>query len=356
VSKRKAVAQTVRNAWDVSWLGGGVDDSRPTPSVVVHDQPHALLRQFAPSAAQTGKPVLLVTPLAVPARCWDLTPEQSMVAHLSGFDDGQPGRPTYVISYGAIRFADRKMGYEDWIAGIIPEAIEVISERHDGADVHLAGWSLGGQISLMTAAYDPDLPIASITCLGSPIDYALSPTVAPILWLDRKVGTKAMTAATAAMGGVPAPVVQALYRGMAANREITKPWFLLRNMADRDTLSRSGAIDAFMADMPGYPGRLYHQLHSRLMVRRELATGTVHLGKDFIVHLDRLNVPLLFIGSNTDTIAPWRSVEAGAHVYPSAPSSEYVAADGLSHLGLIASTGARTKSWPVVDDFLAAND
>lgn len=356
LTRTRAVAQTARNAWDVSWLGGGVDDSRPTPSETVYDEPHALLRQFAPSSAQTGKPVLLVTPLAVPARCWDLRPDQSMASHLTGFESGRAGRPTYVISYGAIRFADRSMGYEDWLREILPTAIRAVSARHDGSDVHLAGWSLGGQLSLLTAAAQPELPIASVVALGAPTDYTFNPAAAPLRWLDDRLGSTVMTAGTGLMGGVPAVLVQALYRGMAPTRELKKPWFLLRNLSDREALARSGAIDAFMSDMPGYPGRFYHQLHTRIVVRNEIAGGVLDLGKGFTVHMDRLAVPLLFIGSRTDAIVAGACVESGVRAFVNAPSAQYHAADGLSHLGLIASAGARTQSWPAVDAFLAAHD
>ncbi|BBH16935.1 putative hydrolase [Nocardioides baekrokdamisoli] len=356
LTRTRAAAQTARNAWDVSWWGGGVDDSQPTPSETVYDEPHALLRQFAPSAVQTGKPVLLVTPLAVPARCWDLRPEQSMVAHLTGFESGTPGRPTYVISYGAIRFADRAMGYEDWLQEIIPSAIRAISARHDGSDVHLAGWSLGGQMALLTAASEPTLLIASVVALGAPIDYAFNPAAAPLRWLDDRLGSTVMTAGTGLLGGVPAVLVQALYRGMAPTRELKKPWFLLKNLGDREALARSGAIDAFMSDMPGYPGRFYHQLHTRIVVRNEIARGVLDLGKGVTVRTDRLRVPLLFVGSKTDAIVAGPCVEAGVRAFPKAASAEYVAVDGLSHLGLIASAGARTQSWPAVAAFLAAHD
>jgi len=353
LERARSVAQ---NAWDVSWLGSGVDDSQPTPSETVYDRPHALLRQFAPSSAQSGRPVLLVTPLAVPARCWDLRPDQSMVAHLTGFESGEPGRPTYVISYGSIRFADRGMGYEDWLQEIIPTALRAVSARHGDGDVHLAGWSLGGQMALLTAAVDPGLPIASIAALGSPIDYAFNPAAAPLRWLDDRLGSTVMTAGTGLLGGVPAALVQALYRGMAPTRELKKPWFLLRNLGDREALARSGAIDAFMANMPGYPGRFYHQLHTRIVVRNEIAGGVLDLGQGFTVHMDRLRAPLLFVGSATDAIVAGPCVESGVRAFVHAASVEYHAADGLSHLGLIASAGARTRSWPAIDSFFGDHD
>ncbi len=346
----------LRHAWAVSWLGQGIEKPERTPSVLVYDEPHARLHQIAPHEDQRGNPVLLVTPLAVPWYCWDLRPGQSMAAHLSGADGEADGRPTYIIGYGDMGFADRGMGFEDWLDRILPTAVEAISARHGGAKVHLVGWSLGGTLSLLTASHRPELPIASIVAVGTPIDYARNASAKPLMWLDALLGTWVMTRPTALLGGVPAPVVQAMFRALAPTRELTKPWFLLRNLHDRDALARTEAIDGFIGSMPGYPGRFYHQLHARIISCKELMSGVVRFGGDHDVHLDRLRVPLLFVGSSTDAIASAAAVEGGVAAFSGAPSAEYAAADGLSHLGLIAHQDARTRSWPLVTKHLSAHD
>jgi len=321
----------------------------------VYDEPHAQLRRFTSYAEQSGKPVLLVPPLAVPASCWDLRPGQSLAAHLADGDHGQ-GRPTYVIDYGDVTFADRRMGFEDWIEQILPTAIRRVSEEHGGSEVHLVAWSLGGTLSLLTAAHDQSLPIASVAALGTPIDYRLNASSLPLRWLDKALGTTLMTAPTAALGGVPSGLVQAMFRSTAPVRELTKPWFLIKNLHDVETLARAEAIDRFMDAMPGYPGRFYHQLHARLITRNELAGGVVHLSRKLTVHLDRLKVPVVLIGSSTDAIGSAVAVEAGVAAFPNAASIHYVAADGLSHLGLIAGPTARETSWPAIEAHLLEND
>jgi polyhydroxyalkanoate synthase len=348
--KRGQARRALQTAWDISWLGDGLEAYSPTPSDVVYDEPHAQLRQVLPDGAPTGTPVLLVTPLAVSASCWDLRPGQSMAAHLGA------QRPTYVIDYGDMTFADRAMGFEDFFADIIPTAVRRISDRHGGSPVHLVGWSLGGTISLLTASYDPALPIASVVALGTPVDYGLNASAKPLVWLDGLVGTPALTRSVAFLGGIPAPLVQTVFRATAPVREITKPWYLLRTLNDREALARTEAIARFIGSMPGYPGRLYNQMHARLIVRRELATGVVHFGNGRDVHLDRLNVPLLLVGSATDAIASSAAVEAGIRVFTGSPDVSYQPADGLSHLGLIADTKARGTSWALTDEFLATHD
>ena len=46
--------------------------------------------------------------------------------------------------------------------------------------MHVVGWSLGGIFALLAAAADPDLPIASLTVVGSPVDVSQVPLVAPL--------------------------------------------------------------------------------------------------------------------------------------------------------------------------------
>ncbi|HWJ83205.1 MAG TPA: alpha/beta hydrolase [Nocardioides sp.] len=334
-----------RNAWALSPLGGGIESYAGLPAQVVQDEPHRQLRRyFGADPARKPRPVLLVPPLAVSTRCYDLRPGQSLVAHLVG-----AGRDTYVVDYGRITFADRSMGFEDWIDDIIPTAVRAVSAAHDGSPVDVVAWSLGGTMSLLMAAAHPDLPLGSVTAFGTPIDYSRVPAVRPLITADRVLGTRAATVPTAALGGVPRHLVRASYRAMAPRREVTKAVHLARNILDDETLARTEAVDRFIGSMPGYPGRAYHQIHARLMARNELATGTVHLSSERAVHLGAIDTRVLFIGSSTDNIANGPAVAAGTSVVPGA---RYWAADGLSHLGLVAGVRAPELSWPLLDEFL----
>lgn len=350
-TRRSRTTKAVRNAWAISWLGRGIESHRQSPSTVLYDDPHRQLRRFDRNTPPTGNPVLLVPPLAVPAYCYDLRPGQSLAAHLI-----ETGRQPYVIDYGTMTFADRGMGFEDWIDDILPTAIERISQEHNGAPVDIVAWSLGGTLSLLTAGAHPELPVGSITAVGTPIDYSKIATTEILRRFDSVVGSRLVTAPTAAMGGVPRHVVRASFRATAPKRELTKAWFLARNLTNTEALARTEAIDRFMGEMPGYPGRLYHQVHTRLMARLELVSGTVHLSRSRSVDLANVRPRVLFIGSASDAIAPGPAVEAGVRSLTGAASVRYAAADGLSHLGLIAAPEAHRISWPLIDEFLAESD
>src|SRR5699024_10951372 len=272
-------------------------------------------------------PVLLVPPLAVSIDCYDLRPGQSLAAHLV-----DAGRPVYVVDYGRIRRGDRAMGFDDWFAGIIPAAIEAVlgdagrgaatreagagrvhdGGVHDGAPldghtsdaagdagggaagggaagggaagggaadrVDLVAWSLGGTLSLLTAARTPTLPIRSIVAMGTPIDYATTPSIAPLRRLGSLAPMPVVGGVVHAAGGIPSPLVKLSYRSTALTRELTRPWFIASNLTDTSALAQMEAIDRFMAGMPGYPARFYTQMHKRLIMDNALASGTVRMG------------------------------------------------------------------------------
>lgn len=348
-----------RNAWDVSWFGNGVEEPSRTPTALLYDEPHARVERVAPDAEVSGNPVLLVTPLAVPVTCWDLREGQSLAAHLTGLDAAAPalgtGRPTYTIDYGAIRFSDRGMGFEDWIDGILPTAVERISAAHGGAKVHLVGWSHGGTMSLLLGAHRPDLPIASISCLGTPTDYRRNPAYTALCWVYDHLGPAFVVTPMAIAGGTTAPLTRLGYRWMAPVREITKPWTLLRNLHQPEVLARINAVDQFVDAMPGYPGRFFNQALTRLVCEQELVKGAVHLREDLVVRMERLVTPLLLIGSTADVLANAASVEAGVEAYRNA-DVDFVEVRGFSHLGLVASPRAATETWPAVRRHLASHD
>ena len=162
-------SRSVGHAWS-HYVGPGVEPPDPTPFEVVHDEPHAVLRRYSDAGAD-GHPILLVPPLAVHASCFDLRAGQSLVAHLAA-----GGRPVYLVDFGEMGFADRRMGFEDWVDRIVPDTLNRVADRHGRRGVDVVTWSLGGTITLLTAAAHDDLPLRSIAAVGTPMTTPPCPT------------------------------------------------------------------------------------------------------------------------------------------------------------------------------------
>jgi polyhydroxyalkanoate synthase len=334
-----------RNAWALT-LGDGVEQPRRTPSEVLYDEEHRLLRRYARPDGEPGDPVLLVPPLAAPATCFDLRPGCSLAEFLV-----DSGRSPYLVDYGTISFADRHMGFEDWIDDILPTAIERASRDAGGDPVDLVAWCLGGILSLLTIAAHPDLPVRSVAAIATPIDYGQIPNLAPFQTLARYTGGRVISTLNRAMGGWPEPLVRTSFRLSGIQRELGKPAFIARNLHRTQTLAHVEAVDRYMSRMEAYPGRLYGQMYARLMLANDLAEGRFELGER-VIDLSAVRVPVLAVAGSSDVIAPVSAAARVVDVLPNAPEVRFEVAPG-GHLGVLTGQSAPRTTWAHVDEFLA---
>ncbi|TCJ99600.1 polyhydroxyalkanoate synthase [Nocardia alba] len=344
------VTTAARNAWALSF-GAGIEPVDPTPSTVLWDEPHRLLRRYDTEfhSAASDSAVLLVPPLAAPATCFDLRRDQSLARYLV-----ETGRAPYLVDYGEISFADRRMGFEDWVTDILPEAILRVSADRGGAPVDLIGWSLGGMLSLLTAAANQELPIRSVTGVGPPLDYDKMLGVPQVRAVADLTGGWGASTLVRVAGGIPAPLTKLAYRLAAYDRELARPRFIAGNITNTANLAKMESIDRFQAAMPGYPGRFSNQLWGRMMLANDIGNGKLEL-RDRTVRLADVRVPVLLIGGKSDVITPKAAVEAGLRTLSGSPSVTYEVVAG-SHLGILTGPQARETTWAHLDKFLAERD
>lgn len=332
------------------------DDYAPrsaTESVIVSDRPHGRLRRYGSreqldAARAAGRvPVLLVPPLAVPASCYDLAPgvdpANSVVEFLLS-----TGAVPYVVDFGD---AARGLGFEDYFDGFVPRAVaDAVGDFRAGpGTVDLLGWSLGGTLSLLTAAYRRDLPIRSIITVGTPLNYSKMPMYSAASKVLSPTDGKPIDYVLKALGGIPAPLVQLSYRATAWQRELRKPKFILDNLDDHDALVRMQVIDRFQNAMPGYAGKVSEQMLVNLVVRNELGEGVLHLGGRTI-DLRAVSAPVFLVGSHRDAIVSHAAARHGEKLLTSSSHVEFHTIES-SHLGLLTGPDAQQHTWPAIARF-----
>ncbi len=328
-------------------LYGGLADLRPMPRTLIDDGPLREVYHYRPhkTTRETGDPVLLVTPLAAPAICFDLRRGCSLVEHLV-----QQGRPTYLVEYGQISFKNRGLGIEHWVEEVIPEAVKAVSEHAGGRPVHLVGWSLGGIFATLVAADRTDLPIASLTVLGSPFDVEKVPLVAPLRPILRLTDGGVVTQLYRLLGGAPRPLVRRAFQLSSGTKIITKPLATLQHLDDTEWLAQIEAVDHFTRNMIAYPGRSFGQLYHRMLKDNQLLTGKVEIsGRE--VDVATVKAPVLVLAGNTDGIAPINAVRALVGLLKGAHEVRFEIVPG-GHLGMLTGRAARTTTWVVLDEWL----
>ncbi|MCP2335771.1 alpha/beta fold hydrolase [Actinomadura rupiterrae] len=330
-------------------LYGHVADLRPMPAVLLDDGPKgAVYRYRAPEGVvPAGPPVLFVPPLAAPARCYDLRRGCSLAEHVV-----TAGRTGYLLDYGPVSFADRRMGFTEWVRGVLPDAIRTVSADSGGQPVQLVGWCLGGILSLLAAADDPGLPIASVAVIAAPVDMSAVRLAAPLRPLTRVpgLGTGVVGAFDAVFGGLPRPLVKRAYQVIGADKYLLRPYKVLANLDDREFLAQIEAVDHFTNSMLAYPGNTARDVYRELLRDNALSGDGVRIGSD-LVPLGGVKVPVLAIAGRGDGLAPVRSVRPLTRLLAGAPEVRFAAAPG-GHLGVLTGRSARATTWAHLDRWL----
>jgi polyhydroxyalkanoate synthase len=347
----ETVIDSAVTAWDLL-LGEGVADLSRTPSSILHEGRQCTVRRYRsrrrPRADRA--PVLLVPPLAAPASCFDLRRGCSLAEHLTAL-----GYPTYLVDYGPISFSDRALGLEHWVEEVIPTAVRTVSEDAGGAPVQALGWCLGGIMSTLAVAGDPDLPVASLAMVASPFDFTQVRMFAPIRRLANLTGGALGTALYRALGGAPAPLVSRGFQLTAIDRFLTKPLFLAQNLHDREAIAHAEAVDDYMAHMFAYPGRTFGQLYHAFFRVNSLAEGKVELRQGHEIDLAAVRQPVLSIAGCADVLAPAAAVHHIGELLPNAAEVRLETAPG-GHLGVLTGRSAIQTTWTHLDEFLAGHD
>ena len=339
-----ALVDAAANGWD--FVFGHVGDLAPTPSTVIDEGPQRTVRRYRSrrKRAAPHAPLLLVPPLAAPASCFDLRRGCSLAEHFVGL-----GYPTYLVDYGAIAFSDRQLGLEHWVEDVLPNSVRAVSEDA-GEPVQLVGWCLGGIMSLLALAAEPELPVKSAALVASPFDFTQVRMMAPIRPIAEFTGGRLGTALYRAMGGVPEPLVRAGYQLAAIDKYLLKPLTLARNLHNRDFLAQIEAVDDFTNSMLAYPGRTFGQLYQRFFIVNEHPGGRLEL-PERTIDLGDVHVPVLSVAGENDGIAPAAAVHHIAELLPNSPQVRLETAPG-GHLGVLTGRAARRTTWTYLDEFL----
>ena len=336
--------QAAANLYDAT-LGGGLADLQRMPSTVIDEGPQRTLRRYhaLDVTARRQQPVLLVPPLAAPAICFDLRRGCSVAEHLL-----QGGRPTYLVDYGEIEYADRNLGLEHWIEEVVPTALRRAAEDA-GEPVEVVGWCLGGILALLALAADPKLPVTRAALVASPFDFAKVPLVAPLRPIAAVTQGWGITQLYRLLGGAPAPLVKRGYQLAGFDKYLMKPWTVLSNLHDRELLAQIEAVDAFMDRMHAYPGRTFGQLYHRFFRTNDLAGGRFAI-EDRTLDLADVPVPVLAVAGRGDGIAPVAACHHVADLLPHAKVELATAPGG--HLGVLTGRAAAGTTWVLLDAFL----
>jgi polyhydroxyalkanoate synthase subunit PhaC len=275
-------------------------DVAVTPGKVVYRNRLMELLQYSPQTPTVyAEPVLIMPAWIMKYYILDLSPRNSLVRYLV-----EHGHTVFMISWKNPDAADRDLGLDDYLELGFLEALAQVRRRVPGRRVHAVGYCIGGTLLAIAAARlaaDDDKALASMTLLAAQADFSEPGELAVFITPSQIAMLEAMMSRS---GVLESERMSGAFAMLRSRDLLWKPAVDQYVRGERPQLND---LMAWNADGTRMPCRMHSEYLERLYLKNELAQGTFTV-RGRKVDLARVTLPLFVVGTETDHVAPWRSV------------------------------------------------
>jgi polyhydroxyalkanoate synthase len=275
-------------------------DVAATPGKVVMRNDLVELIQYSPqSPTVQAEPVLIVPAWIMKYYILDLSPSNSMAQYLVA-----QGHTVFMVSWKNPTASDRDLGMDDYLRLGIREALAAVTAIVPHRKVHAVGYCIGGTLLSIAAAApgaQGDERLASLTLLAAQQDFSepgeLSLFISPSQ-LDM------LEAAMRRTGVLKSEQMGAAF-SLLRSRDLL--WTPAVNSYLRGKRDAPNDLMAWNADGTRMPCRMHAEYLRRLYLNNALARGEF-TAEGRPVDLAAIRLPMFVVGTETDHVAPWKSV------------------------------------------------
>jgi polyhydroxyalkanoate synthase len=316
-----------------------------TPSEIVYEEDSLRLlhyRRETPPAY--SEPVMICYALVNRPYIVDLQTDRSVVRQLlaRGFD-------VYLIDWGVPSAADRSLTLKEYVDGLMKNCAEFVRQRHKNLPLHLVGYCMGGTMSAMFTARNPDL-IKTLTIMAAPIDFGVGKDESLVtFWSNPDYFD--VDALVDTFGNVPAAFLQASFQMMKPVQNFYSKYItFFEKMDDDKFVENYFAMEKWTNDNIPVSGETFREFVKKLYQRNELIKGEFKLG-DELIDLAKITCPVQILMASADHLVPPSQSEALKDKVGSTDVKCRTLDAG--HIGLSVSSKAHKTFWPEVTQWLA---
>ena len=215
-----------------------------SPKQTVWQRDKVEVWRYANPAITQPLPLLLVMSVVTRTYIFDLLPGDSIVERLvaEGFD-------VYLVEWGVPDAADSQNTLATYVDGYLPQAVQAVCEESGRPAVGILGYCLGGDLALLSAAGNPDLPVHCLALMATPVDFSAMGLPVSLI-REGRIDPGSLIDDT---GNIPAGVILNSFRLRNPTGEIAQYAALLDNLWNDEYVRSYQALNRWIHDHIPFP-------------------------------------------------------------------------------------------------------
>ena len=319
-----------------------------TPKELVWTLNKAKLYRYIPVVAEQERhrvPLLLVFALMNRPYILDLRPGNSFVEYLIG-----KGFDVYLLDWGSPGIEDKHLKFDDYTLEYMPRAIRKIKALSGVEEVSVLGWCIGAILTTIYAALRPDDGLRNLILLTAPLDFSNKEQLTFGRWVDEKYFD--IDKVLGLFGNMPPEMIDYGAKALKPVENYIGNYLKLWDNLDNPQVVESWhAMNTWVRDNIPMAGGAFRQLIVDLYRNDRLMKGELIIRGER-VDLRRLRANLLTVIAEGDHITPPCQSESVVAKVGSLDKEAYRVHGG--HIGIMTGTGAKQRTWPHIEQWLAA--